>query len=49
MVVQSIKSEINKKKINNYNKKELDKKKLRLRDNINKNNKREIDSNTKYN
>jgi len=49
IVVRSIKSKTNKKRTNDYNKKELNKKKLKLRNNINKDNKREFDSNAKYN
>jgi len=48
IAIGSIKSETNKKETNNYDKKELNKKKLKLKDNIDKNNKREFDSNAKY-
>jgi len=49
IIVRSTKSEANKREINNYNKEELDKKKLELRNNIDKDNKREFDLNAKYN
>ncbi len=49
IAIQLIKSKTNKRRTSNYSKKELDKKKLKLRDNINKDNKEKFDLNTKYN
>jgi len=48
IAIRSIKSETNKREINDYNKKELNRKKLKLKDNIDKDNKRKFDLNIKY-
>jgi len=48
IVVRSIKSETNKEEINNYNKRDLDKK-LKSTNDINKDNEKKFDSNAKYN
>jgi len=49
IAIRSTKSKTNKREINDSNKRELNKKKLKLKDDINKDNKRKFDSNAKYN